>query len=267
MTDQEGGEVRRLPGAPVLSQKQVGAIHPLAAAVAAAGRDGASAAANLAGYGLNVDLSPVLDVYRTRGDFADRYQRSYSRSAAQVSVLGSRFISAMQSARVAATAKHFPGLGAAAAGQSTDNRPVTISQSAAALASTDEHPYTAAIAAGVRLVMLSWAVYPRLGSDRPAGLAAPIVQGLLRGKLGFEGVTITDAISAGALRRYGPVQRRAVLAASAGMDLILAASQHSTEGTQASAGLLHAYSTGALKSFDFRVAVEQILSLRASLRP
>ena len=239
----------------------------MAAAAAAAGRAGASAAANLAGFGLNVDLSPVLDVYRTPGDFDDKYQRSYSSSAALVSALGARFIAAMQTARVAATVKHFPGLGAAAAGQDTDNRPVTINLSATAMASTDEYPYAAAIAAGVRLVMLSWAVYPQLGSGRPAGLSAPIVQGLLRGKLGFEGVTITDAIGAGALRAYGPVQRRAVLAAGAGMDLILAASQHSAEGTQAAAGLLGAYSSGALGPAGFQAAVEQILWLRQSLRP
>src|SRR5215475_13679590 len=103
MTDQEGGEVNRLPGAPAPSEKQIGALRPLA---------DADAAANLAGRGLNVDLSPVLDVYRTARDFDDRYQRSFSRDPAIVSALGARFISAMQARHVAATAKHFPGLGA-----------------------------------------------------------------------------------------------------------------------------------------------------------
>jgi beta-N-acetylhexosaminidase len=266
MTDQEGGEVRRLPGGPAASEQQIGAIRPAAAAAAAAGRAGVTAAANLAAFGLNVDLSPVLDVYRTAGDFDDQYRRSYGRSAALVSALGARFIAAMQSARVAATAKHFPGLGAAAAGQDTDIRPVTINLPATAMASTDEYPYAAAIAAGVRLVMLSWAVYPQLGSRRPAGLSAPIVQGLLRGRLGFEGVTITDAIGAGALRAYGPVQRRAVLAAGAGVDLILAASQDSAEGARAAAGLVRAYSRGGLSAADFQAAVARILWLRQSLR-
>jgi len=266
VTDQEGGIVRRLPGAPEQSEKQTGEIRPLAAAGAAAGRAGAAAAASLASYGLNVDLAPVLDVYRSAGDFDDQYQRSYSDRPSVVAALGARFIAAMQAAHVAATAKHFPGLGAASAQQNTDDVPVTINLPAATLAGTDEHPYPAAIAAGVRLVMLSWARYPQLGSALPAGLSATIVQGLLRGRLGFGGVTITDAISAGALRGYGPVQHRAVLAAGAGMDLILAASMNSAEGTWAAEGLRAALAGGRLSKTGFDAAVAQILSLRQSLR-
>ena len=66
MTDQEGGEVDRVPGAPAQSEKQIGAVRPIPAARTAAGQAGAAAAANLASHGLNVDLAPVLDVYRTR---------------------------------------------------------------------------------------------------------------------------------------------------------------------------------------------------------
>jgi beta-N-acetylhexosaminidase len=267
MTDQEGGEVSRLPGPPGDSEKQIGALRPVTAAAAAASQAGAAAAANLARHGLNVDLAPVLDVYRTAGDFDDQYGRSYSSTGAVVSGLGARFISAMQAGHVAATAKHFPGLGAASARQNTDNGPVTIGLPVAQLASTDESPYAAAIAAGVRLVMVSWAVYPQLGSGRPAGLSPAIVQGLLRGQLGFQGVTVTDAIGAGALRGYGPVPIRAALAARAGMDLILAASQDSAEGAQAAAGLQSALAHGTLTAASADAAVERILSLRQSLRP
>ena len=115
--------------------------------------------------------------------------------------------------------------------------------------------------------MVSWAVYPQLGSGRPAGLSPAIVQGLLRGQLGFQGVTVTDAIGAGALRGYGPVPIRAALAARAGMDLILAASQDSAEGAQAAAGLQSALANGTLTAASADAAVERILSLRQSLRP
>jgi beta-N-acetylhexosaminidase len=267
MTDQEGGEVNRVPGAPAESEKQIGAMRPVAVARAAASQAGAAAAANLVSHGLNVDLAPVLDVYRTPGDFDDQFGRSYSSNSAVVAALGASFITAMQARHVAATAKHFPGLGAAAARQNTDSGPVTIGASAAALRSTDESPYPAAIAAGVRLVMLSWAVYPALGSGRPAGLSAPLAQGLLRGQLGFQGVTITDAIEAGALRHYGPVPRRAALAAAAGMDLILASAQDSAEGAQAAAGLQGAAAAGTLSQASVDAAVQRILLLRDSLRP
>ena len=227
MADQEGGIVRRLPGPPDLSEKQVGqsADPPAQAALA-----GAGAAAALRQAGLNVNLAPVLDVYRAAGDFIGQYGRSYSRHAGQVARLGAEFVRAQQGGGVAAAAKHFPGLGAASPYQDTDLRPVTLTVRAATLRRVDERPYRAAIAAGVRLVMVSWAVYPALDPYRPAGLSPVVVQGELRQRLGFRGVTITDALEAGGLRGYGTIARRGQLAALAGMDLLLCAGHSVGEG-------------------------------------
>jgi beta-N-acetylhexosaminidase len=219
----------------------------------------------LRGYGLNVNLAPVLDVFRTPGDFDDQYQRSYSASQDVVSALGASFISGQQEHGVAATAKHFPGLGAATASQNTDERPVTLKVSAAKLWSKDEYPYRAAIAAAVDLVMVSWAKYPNLGSGRPAGLSSVIVQGQLRDRLGFKGVTITDSIGAGALNPYGSVQHRSLLAAEAGMQLIMAASQSTPQGVQVMDGLESGYRAGTLGGTTFRDTVQQILKLRLGL--
>src|SRR5215469_10042491 len=89
MTDQEGGLVHRLPGAPDESEKQIGEeVHPAVAARAA----GRGAGQNLTGAGLNVNLAPVLDVYRTPGDFDDQFGRSYSTDPHQVAYLGADFI-------------------------------------------------------------------------------------------------------------------------------------------------------------------------------
>jgi beta-N-acetylhexosaminidase len=262
MTDQEGGEVRRVPGAPLLSELQIGeAAHPQAAATNA----GASAAQNLRGIGINVNLAPVLDVYRQPGDFDDQFQRSYSMNPNVVGELGADFITAQQRGGVAATAKHFPGLGAAAQPQDTDDVPVTLNLPLATIRDTDELPYKAAIAAGVRLVMVSWAVYPALEPGRPAGLSATIVNGELRQRLGFKGVTITDALEAGALRAFGSYQNRALLAAEAGMDLILCSVQNVTEGEQATAGLEAGYRDGSLGKQAFTAALQRVLALRESL--
>src|SRR6202034_4159829 len=114
MTDQEGGEVRRLPGAPVLSEKQIGQSSNPAAAAAQAGT---GAGQNLAGVGMNVNLAPVLDVFYQVGNFIDQFDRSYSSSAQTVTACGRAFITAQQDTGVAATAKHFPGLGSATASQ------------------------------------------------------------------------------------------------------------------------------------------------------
>jgi beta-N-acetylhexosaminidase len=265
MTDQEGGEVRRLPGAPVDSEKTIGSLPTAAQRAAAATAAGTGAGENLLSFGLNVNLAPVLDVFRAPGDFDDQFQRSYSMNPAIVSTLGVDFITAQQATGVAATAKHFPGLGAATASQNTDNVPVTITLSKATIQSVDEEPFAQAIAAGVKLVLVSWAKYPNLGSSRPAGLSSVIVQGQLRRRLGFTGVTITDAIGAGALANNGSIQNRSLLAAQAGMQLILSAAQTLTEGEDALAGLESGFNNGSLSQPDFRATVTQILTLRSGL--
>jgi beta-N-acetylhexosaminidase len=262
MTDQEGGLVRRLPGAPLLSEREIGESADPAAEAASAGT---SAGLNLRGVGINVNLAPVLDVYRQPGDFDDQYQRSYSMNPAVVAELGAGFIKAQQGVGVAATAKHFPGLGAAAQQQDTDLQPVTLNVPLATIRNTDELPYRAAIAAGVRLVMVSWAVYPALDPARPAGLSPAIVDGELRQRLGFQGVTITDALEAGALRAYGTFSHRGLLAAEAGMDLILCSQQNVSEGEQAAAGLEDGYRDGQLAKPAFAAALQRVLVLRASL--
>jgi beta-N-acetylhexosaminidase len=262
MTDQEGGQVRRLPGAPPESEKQIGES---ASPVAAARLAGTQAAANLRGVGMNVNLAPVLDVYRVAGDFDDQFGRSYSSDPATVAALGAAFIAAQQAGGVAATAKHFPGLGTAATQQDTDLRPVTLPVTAATLRAVDELPYPAAIRAGVKLVMVSWAVYPALDPARPAGLSAKIVQGELRGRLGFAGVTITDALEADALNPYGSIANRAYLAAQAGMDLILCSAESTAEGTQCLAGLEHGYTDGALPRPAFQAAAARVVALRHGL--
>jgi beta-N-acetylhexosaminidase len=265
LTDQEGGEVRRLPGAPLRSEKQIGESPE---GVAAAARAGAGAGRNLQGVGINVNLAPVLDVYRQPGNFIDEFQRSYSSDPEKVAALGAAFISAQQPLGVAATAKHFPGLGAASRDQDTDARPVTLRQSLSTLRAVDEAPYLSAIAAGVKLVMMSWAVYPALDPHLPAGLSPAVMEGELRGHLGFAGVTITDGIEAGALARFGGVGRRAVLAAAAGADLILCASTNPDDNTPAiGTAARHAVASALVGGTLSRAAAEQsagrILALRA----
>ncbi|MCM2416297.1 glycoside hydrolase family 3 N-terminal domain-containing protein [Streptomyces sp. RKAG290] len=261
MTDQEGGLIRRLPGEPVMSAKDVGASadpHQWADFT------GSGAGMNLAGIGMNVNLAPVLDVYRKDGDFTDQYERSYSKSAAAVASCGSAFIAAQQSVGVAATAKHFPGLGPATASQNTDLRSVTLTTSAATLRSVDEAPYRDAIAAGSKLVMLSWAVYTALDSNRPAGLSAAVV-GELRNRLGYTGVTITDALEAGALQSFGSTSQRAVLAASAGMDLLLCSSRSVSQGDEAVTALSEALASGRLDGTAFDAAAARVNTLRGGL--
>ncbi|MDF0532319.1 glycoside hydrolase family 3 N-terminal domain-containing protein [Tsukamurella sp. 8F] len=237
LTDQEGGQVNRVPGGPGASAKSVGASSDPAAA---ARSQGATAAATLRGAGLSGDLAPVLGVYRSAGDFLDSTGRSFSSDPKVVAECAAAFIRAAQGAGITACAKHFPGLGAAPAGANTDEAAVTIGLPAATLQSVDMAPYAAAIAAGVKMVMPSWAVYPSLDAANPAGMSRTILQGQLRGRLGFHGTIITDALEAGSLARYGSTGNRAVAAVRAGANLLCCSARDVAQGDEAAAALAHA---------------------------
>jgi beta-N-acetylhexosaminidase len=263
MADQEGGLVRRLSWAgPRQSEAQIGASG---AAATAAAKAGSQAAAALRAVGMNVNLAPVLDIYRQQGNFDDQFQRSYSMNPGIVSEAGAAFVTSQQNGGVAATLKHFPGLGEARAAQDTDNRPVRISLPAQTLRDVDELPYQAGIKAGAKLTMLSWANYPALDPKLPAGLSPTIIGDELRKRLGFTGVTITDALGAGALESYGTLQNRTMLAGRAGMDALLCTATKAVPGWKCVAGLRHGYSDGALPKTAFKAQLAQLLQLRKSL--
>jgi beta-N-acetylhexosaminidase len=161
-----------------------------------------------------IDLAPVADTITSAASFLGT--RSFGRDPATVAPLVGAFVGGLQAGGVAATAKHFPGLGSATA--STDDRPVRIGRSAAFLTARLA-PFRAAVAAGVRLVMVSSASYPALDpTGVPALFSHPIVTDLLRGTLGFDGVVVTDALDTPALRRLPDVPGRAI---AAGVDLLL----------------------------------------------
>jgi beta-N-acetylhexosaminidase len=262
MTDQEGGLVRRLPGAPVLSEKQIGASADPPAEAAEAGN---GAGQNLAGVGMNLNLAPVLDVYRQAGNFDDEFGRSYSMDPYVCAECGVAFVTAQQALDIAATGKHFPGLGAATVDQNTDLGPVTLDVPLADLRSIDEVPFRAVIAAGVRLVMCSWAVYPALDPELPSGLSPTIVGGELRRRLRFRGVTITDALEAGAIAAFGTPAQCGVLAARAGMDVLLASARDVSEGQDTVAALADALQQHDLDPGQFAIALRRVLALRDSL--
>ena len=262
MTDQEGGIVRRLPGEPVLSEKQIGESADPGAEAAAAGT---GAGKNLAGVGMNTNLAPVLDVFRQAGNFDDEFGRSYSMDPNVCAECGAAMITAQQKLNIAATAKHFPGLGAATVDQNTDLGPVTLDVPLADLRSIDERPFAAAIAAGVRMVMTSWAVYPALDPKLPSGLSPTIVQGELRQRLKFRGVTITDALEAGAIASFGTPAQCSVLAAQAGIDVLLCSARDVSEGQDTVAALADALQHHGLDPGHFEIALRRVLALRNRL--
>jgi beta-glucosidase-like glycosyl hydrolase len=169
LTDQEGGLVRRVPGSPLLSAKKVGnSSNPIKTAIEA----GHEVVKALEPYNVNTNLAPVLDIYRQEGDFIDQFQRSYGNTSRIVSECATSFLVPEQALRIVSTAKHSPGLGSAPRGVNTDLEAVTIATSLSGVRAVDEVPYIAPIAAGIKMVMTSWAIYPSLDAEKPAGLSS-----------------------------------------------------------------------------------------------
>jgi beta-N-acetylhexosaminidase len=252
MADQEGGPVRRVPGSPVGAAAEV----RTAARAAAAGR---AAAVTLRSAGVNLDLAPVADVARS-GAALERERRTYDRDAGAVAQLATAFAGGLREGGVLATAKHFPGLGAATV--NTDDAPARITTALVTLRSVDERPFGALVAGGVDAVMLSSAVYPAL-DDRPAVFSSTWVGAELRGRLGFAGVTLSDDLATPAVDGFGSIGRRAVLAVRAGIDLPLFVSSYGA-GVRAAAGLLdaaHDRRVGAL----LRATAQRVIAMRAKL--
>jgi beta-N-acetylhexosaminidase len=202
--DQEGGPMRRLPWAsPAESARSLGSrgaehVQTEAHATAAALRRAA----------IDIDFAPVADTELSPRGFLG--SRTFSSAPSVVSRLATAFVRGLQAGHVAATAKHFPGLGAATA--NTDDHVVSVR-------AVRLQPFRAAIAAGVRLVMMSNASYPELDpSGRPAVFSRTIVTDLLRGRLGFDGVVVTDALDAPTPAATPHAPARAIVA---GVDLLL----------------------------------------------
>jgi beta-N-acetylhexosaminidase len=256
--DQEGGLVKRLPGPPTASAQVMGSRG-----AGFSGSQGRATGASLRSYGINVDLAPVLDVARPSGFIADQ-NRAFGSKPGRVGSAGSAFAEGLEAEGVAATAKHFPGLGSTSA--NTDLRPATIPLSAGTLRRIDLAPYERFIEAGGDLVMVGSARYPALGTPKlPASQSKSVMKKELRGRLGFNGVTITDSLETPSIRRSGSAAKVAVRTAGAGADLLLYV--HCDAGMRAAQALRRGLASGQLKRGAFEAAVDRVLSLRDSLAP
>jgi beta-N-acetylhexosaminidase len=251
--DQEGGPVKRLPaGPPDLSPAQLGAD----ADEAAARTQGSDTAAYLARLGISIDLAPVLDVPEP-GSFVAA--RAFGTDPDTVSQIGVAFAEGLAAGGVAATAKHYPGLGSATV--NTDLAPSVVEAPRSALREAMA-PFQAAVASGIGLVMLSNATYPALDSERPAALSAPIVREL-RQRLGFDGVVITDDLLAGAIASTRSAPDAAVDAARAGADVLLFA--RATDPGAVHDALLRAARNGSLERAGLEASYLRISALKEGL--
>lgn len=252
MVDQEGGAVNRIPGGPVPSAGQLSRLSPPFAF--RAGRDAGRA---LASAGLNVDLAPVADVGRPASAIR-RQERSFGKDPRTVAIRAGAFANGLRSEGIAATAKHFPGFGAAV--RTTDRDSVSIGLPVAVIRSFDMSPFRALIGRDVPLVMLSTAVYPAFDA-RPAALSHRISTDELRYRLGFRGVSISDDLETPAGLAAGPPEGLAVEAAAAGTDLVVFTKTFAA-GERAVRALQGSLERGDLRRRPFLESVARVMDLR-----
>jgi beta-N-acetylhexosaminidase len=237
-TDQEGGIVKRLPGPPTLAPGSMTSATVAHAQGLATGR-------YLHGLSINVDLAPVLDVPTSPSAFIA--PRAFAASPDLVAGRGVAFALGVDAAGVAATVKHFPGLGRVR--ESTDAAPARVTASATAL-SRDLLPFKRAIAAHVPALMVGTASYPAYGDSLPAAFSPGVVTKLLRHTLHYGGVTLSDDLDTPAVSRRIPPTQAAVEAVRVGIDMVYIAGVSGTGadavGRQAYAALRRAAKDGTL---------------------
>lgn len=255
MIDQEGGRVRRLAAPPTRSATALGREGPRASLAA-----GRATGRVLTAVGINVDLAPVADVARAGGAL-ERDERTFGRSPGRVAGAAVAFAAGLRDGGVIAGAKHFPGIGAAMV--STDEAPVRLGLSGVDLRRVDLRPFRALISHDVPMIMLGTAIYPALDPAAPAALSPIIATDLLRGELGFAGVTVTDALDTPALAPVGASGPVAVRAAAAGADLLIHTGY--ATGTASAAALARAVRSGDLARDRAEAVVARVLTMRRAL--
>lgn len=255
--DQEGGMVSRLP--------EDAARIPGAMAVAATGDPenarivGKITARELRSLGVNFNLAPSLDVNSNRNNPVIGV-RSYGDTPETVSAYGVAMMRGLTEGGVLSAVKHFPGHGDTAV-DSHIGLP-RVEKTEEALLKCELIPFRKAIAAGAPCVMTSHILFPAIEKENvPATMSKQILTGILRGKLGFHGLIITDCLEMGAIRDTYGTEKGALAAVKAGADMVCIS--HTASLAQSAVETMEAaLQTGELSMERVDEAVERIRSLR-----
>jgi beta-N-acetylhexosaminidase len=262
MTDEEGGAVQRMANlvGSIPSARTMGATMTPAQILILA----TSSAQKMRASGITMDLAPVLDL--DGGDGPNNEDpdgtRSFSLNPTTTAADAAAFAAGLTAGGVIPVIKHFPGLGQASA--NTDVKPATTLPWTT-LEGAGLLPFKSALAAGAPAVMIANAVVPGL-TTLPASISPNAITGELRDQLGYQGLVMTDSLSAGALVDIGYTVPKAVVAAiAAGADMVLytdAAANVAALTASTVAALVAAADAGTLDRSRLENAVEHILAVK-----
>jgi beta-N-acetylhexosaminidase len=260
--DEEGGDVTRVAyadGSPYPGNAALGVVDDVSLTRAVSRAIGL----DLAALGINFNLAPCADVLGS-ADSPAVGTRSFGADTDLVSRHTAAAVAGLQSAGVAACAKHFPGHGRT----DTDTHAAiaTIEGGLAELRQRDLPPFAAAIRAGTIAIMPSHLRVPELTGDLPATVSAAALDGLLRGELGFTGVIVSDALEMRAVRDRFGVPGAAVLAVAAGTDLVcLGRDSDEAEYLAVRSALVDAVRDGTISGTRLEDAADRVARLRGGL--
>jgi beta-N-acetylhexosaminidase len=255
--DQEGGQLLAIGGTtPFPGNMALGATS----SVDLARETGAALGRELAAMGINVNYAPVCDVNNNPQNPVIG-TRSFGEDSAMVAHLCAAMVEGLQSAGVAATAKHFPGHGDTS-GDSHYGMPIEP-HDRARLAQIELPPFTAAIEADVRLIMTAHLAFPNLneGLALPSTLSPMVLEGLLREEMGFRGVIVSDAMNMAAIEQGAGLIVDAITAIAAGIDLLLLVGDAAVQKDVYSA-LLQAAQRRLLPPAKITASAERVMALK-----
>ena len=217
---------------------------------------------DLAHAGITLDYAPDTDV-NSNPDNPIIGVRAFGAEPGLVARQGAAFVRGLQSAGVAACAKHFPGHGDTAI-DSHHAVPV-IDRGRAELDACELVPFRAAIAAGAQAVMTGHLLVPAYDETLPATVSRRILTGLLREELGFDGLIVTDGIEMQGIRRMYGLAGTAVRALAAGADAICVGGDHADEQTAVRLrdAIVAAVRRGDLREEQLRAAAARVRRLAA----
>lgn len=257
--DQEGGYVTRVPLAPQMPS-------PWAVAKTQdpklAREFGASVGEALRQFGFNMNLAPVLDV-GARNQYSFLGSRAYTQETENVSRMAVAFAEGLWSSKIIPVGKHFPGLGPVA----NDPHKVLVRRSISIedLWRTDLPPFQAFAKMPISAMMISHFIYPKIDpSLTPATFSKPIVSGLLRGTLGYQGLVMTDDMMMEGAKGNKLFQENVLQAFEAGADLIMVSWSRARQKIAVDS-LIAAVKSGRISIDEIDRRLERIRRIKAEL--
>lgn len=260
-TDEEGGTVSRIGGTPGFGIANVGDMRAIGdAGDVSAARD---VAETIAGYllplGFNLDFAPDADICNNPDSYT-MAQRSFGTTAATVAPMVAAQVEGFVSSGIGCCAKHFPGIGGAVGDSETE--PIVSEKTADEMAEEELKPFQAAIAAGVPMIMVGHLSCPNItGTYAPASISREVVTDMLRDRLGFDGVIITDSLEMGAIVQDYTIEEIVLSALDAGVDMLLMPSDFD----RAYAAVLSAVEAGDISEDRIDDSIRRILKMKVGL--